>query len=333
MTSRRQSSGGILSMDVIPEFCEHLKNIPKEMKEVDLLISSEGGDPIAAWRIVNLLRERFDKIGVLIPYTAKSAATVLALGADEIVMHPFSCLGPIDMQINISNSAPGQIKQFSTEDVTSYLNFLQEDLRVPERLFGTEASKTLLAELKPTDVGIVKKSITFIKSIATKLLEIHMDDKEAIKEIVDKFTSFSHHGYTIGRKEAIALKLPVVTDFDEDLEELIWKIWEDADREMKCKVPFDPLAIIGSNKELMDRLNKVQVSLPSGAPLTTQRIENIIDESIVALVESDNMRSYFKSKAIISAVRGNNLSIVCNVAIVSIGWITKYIGGEKDGSE
>ena len=29
-TSRRQSSGGILSMDVIPEFCEHIRQIPKE---------------------------------------------------------------------------------------------------------------------------------------------------------------------------------------------------------------------------------------------------------------------------------------------------------------
>jgi len=320
-------------MDVIPEFCEHLKNIPKDIKEVDILISSEGGDPIAAWRIVNLLRERFDKIGVLIPYAAKSAATVLALGADEIVMHPFSCLGPIDMQINLSNGAPGPTRQFSTEDVISYLNFLQEDLRVPERLFGTEASKALLAELKPTDVGIVKKSMTFIKSIATKLLETHMDDKEAIKEIVEKFTSFSHHGYTVGRREAIALELPVMTDFNENLEELIWKIWEDADREMKCKVPFDPLAIIGSNKELMDRLNVVTLLPPSDVPPTTKRIENIIDESIVALVESDNLRSHYVSNAMISAVRGNNLSIACNVAIVSIGWITKYGRGEKYGAE
>jgi hypothetical protein len=28
MTSRRYSSGGSISMDVIPDFCEHLKNIP-----------------------------------------------------------------------------------------------------------------------------------------------------------------------------------------------------------------------------------------------------------------------------------------------------------------
>ena len=37
-TSRRQSSGGRLSMDVIPEFCEHIRQIPEEVKEIDLLI-------------------------------------------------------------------------------------------------------------------------------------------------------------------------------------------------------------------------------------------------------------------------------------------------------
>ena len=33
MTSRRYQSGGIISMDAIPEFCEHLKNIPKNEKK------------------------------------------------------------------------------------------------------------------------------------------------------------------------------------------------------------------------------------------------------------------------------------------------------------
>jgi hypothetical protein len=300
---------------------------------VDLLISSEGGDPIAAWRIVNLLRERFGKIGVLIPFAAQNAATVFALGADEIVMHPFSCLGPIDMQMNLSNGSPGRNRQFSTEDVSSFLNFLKEDLGVSDRLFGIEASKALLAELKPTDIGIVKKSMTLIKSIAIKLLETHMEDKEEIQRIVDKFTSFSHHRYTIGRKESIDLGLPIMKDFNEDLEEFIWKIREDADREMKCKVPFDPLAIVGSRKEIMDRLNVVPALPRFGEPPTTQRVENITDESIVALVESKNLKSYFKFKAIIDAIRGDNLSIACNVAIVSDGWLTKYVGGEKDGAE
>jgi len=319
-------------MDAIPEFCEHLKKIPKNEKNVDLLISSEGGDPIAAWRIVNLLRERFDKIGVLIPYNAQSAATVLALGADEIIMHPFSCLGPIDMQMNLSGMDPSQVRQFSTEDICSYLSFLHDDLKLNDEMFGPEASKSLLSELKPTDIGIVKKSMTFIRSIATKLLDSHMSDKQEIECIVDKFTSFSHHGYTIGRKEAIELGLPV-KDANEELYDYIWKIWEDADREMKCRVPFDPLAIIGSNKEVMERLSNIPAPSPFAQTPTIQHIENIVDESMLAMIESRNSKSYFNSKAIISATRGNNLSIACNVAIVNSGWVTKNIEEGKNGTE
>lgn len=51
------------------------------------------------------------------------------------------------------------------------------------------------------------------------------------------------------------------------------------------------------------------------------------------MVESDDLRSHYVSNAMISAVRGNNLSIVCNVATVSIGWVTKYDRGGKYGAE
>ena len=163
-----------------------------------------------------------------------------------------------------------------------------------------------------------------------------MNNGSEVKKIVEKFTNFSHHGYTIGRHEATELGLPVVKEVDETLEECIWNIWEDSEKEMKCKVPFDPLAIIGGNKELMERLSIIPNYLsvgPLGSPGQQQRIENVSDESIVALIESRNVKSYYKSKAMISAVRGNNLSIACNVAIVSIGWMTKYIGSEMDGTK
>lgn len=317
-TSRRQSSGGILSMDVIPEFCEHIRQIPKEEKEIDLLISSQGGDPIAAWRIINLLRERFDKISVLIPYDAHSAATVLALGADEIIMHPFSCLGPIDVQINLGPM--GQNKQFSTEDISSFIDFLHEDLKQKDNALD---ASSLFEELKPTEVGVVKKSMNFIKTIATKLLKTHMDSDDEIEKIVSKFTNSFHHGYTIGRKEAKDLGLPI-SETSSEIEEYMWKIWEDADLEMKCRTPFDPFRIITDNTELMNRLNSIPLT-PGPIPIQVpvQKIETATDETIVAMVESINVRSSFKTKAIISALRNNDLSMSCNVTIVSSGWETE----------
>ncbi len=68
--------------------------------KVDILIHSPGGSPEAVERIVSLLRASFEDVSFLIPHSAYSAATMLALSGDEIILHPGASLGPIDPQIN-----------------------------------------------------------------------------------------------------------------------------------------------------------------------------------------------------------------------------------------
>jgi hypothetical protein len=68
-------------------------------QELDLIIHSPGGSPEAAEQMVNYLRTQFDYIRAFVPLQAKSAATMLALGCDEIVLGLHSELGPIDPQI------------------------------------------------------------------------------------------------------------------------------------------------------------------------------------------------------------------------------------------
>ncbi|MDQ4001820.1 MAG: serine protease [Actinomycetota bacterium] len=70
-----------------------------EERELDLIIHSPGGSPDAAEQVVNYLRTQFDYIRCFVPLQAKSAATMIALGCDEIVLGLHSELGPIDPQI------------------------------------------------------------------------------------------------------------------------------------------------------------------------------------------------------------------------------------------
>jgi hypothetical protein len=70
-----------------------------EERELDLLLHSPGGSAQAAEQILEYLRTRFDYIRAIVPLQAKSAATMIALGCDEIVMGDHSELGPIDPQI------------------------------------------------------------------------------------------------------------------------------------------------------------------------------------------------------------------------------------------
>ena len=92
-------------------FMEAVSNITE--RELDLIITSPGGSQEAAESIMYYLRSRFDHIRAVIPVVAMSAATMMALACDKILMATHSQLGPIDPQFTIVTpegplSAPGQ---------------------------------------------------------------------------------------------------------------------------------------------------------------------------------------------------------------------------------
>lgn len=72
------------------EACSNAKE-----RQLDFFIHSPGGDPDAAEQICGYLRTQFDEIRAIVPVFAMSAATMMALSADEIVMGAHSQLGPI----------------------------------------------------------------------------------------------------------------------------------------------------------------------------------------------------------------------------------------------
>ncbi|HKZ02268.1 MAG TPA: ATP-dependent Clp protease proteolytic subunit [Pyrinomonadaceae bacterium] len=83
--------------------------------EIDLLIHSPGGSAEATEGIVTHLRSKFDNIRMLIPGTAKSAATMLAMAGNQLVMDDLSELGPTDPQMVINgrfSPAGAILKQF-----------------------------------------------------------------------------------------------------------------------------------------------------------------------------------------------------------------------------
>ena len=88
-----------IDLDDVDGFTDLTESI-EEGKQVDVLVHSPGGSPEATERVVALLRERFEHITFLIPHSAYSAATMMALSGNEIIMHPSASLGPIDPQIN-----------------------------------------------------------------------------------------------------------------------------------------------------------------------------------------------------------------------------------------
>ncbi|MHC6202088.1 SDH family Clp fold serine proteinase [Breznakiellaceae bacterium SP9] len=71
-----------------------------DSENIDVFLISNGGSPVSAERIVKQLRGKYKKIRYLVTGNAYSAATIMCLSANEIIMHSQGTLGPIDPQIN-----------------------------------------------------------------------------------------------------------------------------------------------------------------------------------------------------------------------------------------
>jgi len=341
VTSSRHNASAQMGGDVIPEYSKQILRLPNDLKSVDLLIVSNGGDPTVAWRVICMLREKVEHISVLLPNAAFSAATLLALGANEIIMHPFANLGPVDPQlvsVKKSSGAGGQpeVSSFGSEDLRNYLEFVKKDVGISDQEQLEKAFELVGKEIGTIQIGAARRSSYLALSMGEKLLELHMkDDKSKAKAIAETLNkSFYYHGYPVGRKEAKEIGLPIV-DADEALETLLWQVWEDIENEMQCNKPFNPLEVVFSSPAMAAILAPVpQVQIPPNldpqmlqmaiAQIMQQikivQVPPIDYELFMATLESARCRSEFRVKLKINAVRQPDLNIAVSVANVAQQW-------------
>ncbi|MGZ4190049.1 MAG: SDH family Clp fold serine proteinase [Actinomycetota bacterium] len=66
---------------------------------IDMIIHTPGGLVLAAEQIATALMRHRAPVTVMVPHYAMSGGTLIALGADRILMAPSAVLGPVDPQI------------------------------------------------------------------------------------------------------------------------------------------------------------------------------------------------------------------------------------------
>lgn len=145
---------------------------------------------------MTLIREYCKEFCVIVPHRAFSAATLTALGADKIIMHPMGMLGPTDPTVqgmfNPQNPRnPQELLGINVEDVTAYIALIREDAEVEHEEEFVQAFNRLTDKVHPLALGNVKRFLSQSRMMAKKLLSLHMSASEqhAINEIVDKLTS------------------------------------------------------------------------------------------------------------------------------------------------
>ena len=194
---------------------------------LELLIVSGGGHPDIAYKLVRFLQGRCKRLNAIVPLFAKSAATLMCLGAQEVFMGEQGELGPIDIQIPdplergddpVSPLDEFKSMEFLEDHALEILDFFSSALEhrgmsVKEALEQTipcviGMMRPLYESIDPIVMGEHRRSLAIGEQYASRLLG--STGNEHTDSIVQRLVwGYPSHGFVIDRKEARALALPI----------------------------------------------------------------------------------------------------------------------------
>ncbi len=254
-----ESLGASIDSSDVPAIGDALLSIG-EVDQLNLLISGPGGDGTIAEKIIELCRAHCKEFRVVIPNRAKSAATLIALGSDEIVMGYCSEIGPIDAQVMIV--VGGVPRYVSAQSFIDSKKSLEADFK--KAVKAKEDPRAVLQQIATLDVTFIDhcgKLMEFGNDVARKYLENHMFSKAAPqakkKALVDKVLKglssvgeFKVHGRMINgitAKDDLKLNVKLLGKSDE-----FWKdIWQ---YYIRAEVLFNKTPGLGKIVETKDEI-------------------------------------------------------------------------------
>jgi hypothetical protein len=244
ITSTRPGISHPMTDEAFRRFYEHMPN--QKVRQIDLFIHSDGGDGVVPWRLMSLLREYSEHVDVLVPYRAFSAATLTALGAKNIVMHPMGMLGPIDPTVldpfGPIDPSTGKPYGVSVEDVAAYIALVKEDVGIRHEDELVRAFTHLAKQASPLTLGNVKRATAQARMLGEKLLRLRDPQAEAhsIEQIVEQLTTkLYYHGHPINRCEAKD-DLGLHVEYPEpSVETAMWSLYTAYEEDMDLDREFD----------------------------------------------------------------------------------------------
>ncbi len=215
----------IINQD-IPLF-EDLLRTTAGADEGYLIINSPGGDGNIAEKMIMMCRERFTKsFKVIVPNFAKSAATMVALGSDKILMGYLAELGPIDPQLG-NPIGPGLIPARSFVDGLEMIRSNIKDEGDPVQMYFP-----MLSQIRPEIIAQCQSAIDGSRQFAEKWLKKCMlkndpDQAKRVAKWLSEGGKYKSHGKVINFDEAHdVLRLNVEKILpDSELWNNVWELY------------------------------------------------------------------------------------------------------------
>jgi hypothetical protein len=222
-TGREHISNGLYG--VILRDRDKLQNIDT----LEVLIHSGGGHPEVAYQVAKFLRRHCKRLNMIVPMTAKSAATLMCLIADTIYMGEIAELGPLDIQIEDPLERGARpfspldefksmeyLREHATEVLDYFMLLLMErsGMSIKEALHEaipivTGMMQPLYSRIDPTKIGGYRRSLAIGEEYAKRLLKYR--SARNADDLTQTLTwEYPAHEFAIDYDEAKSLGLPVL---------------------------------------------------------------------------------------------------------------------------
>ena len=166
----------------------------KHKREIAVIITSGGGEIEPAYLISKLCRESTTrKFVAVVPRRAKSAATLLCCGADEIHMGQMSELGPIDPQIN-------DLPALGLKNAVQHLAELASQYPKASEMFAKYLSSSLTLVHLGYYERIAESAVQYADRLLKKrILPLKGNSQDVATQLV---YGYKDHGFVIDKTEA-----------------------------------------------------------------------------------------------------------------------------------
>lgn len=306
VTGDRRGIETKIGVDTFPFIARHLRGFGNPPK-IDLFLYSTGGITMAGYYLVNLIREFTDSFGVLIPFKALSCATLVTLGAEDVIMSKMGHLSPIDPSVSHplgpSIPAPGpagvaglrQSLPVNVEDIFNFIELAREELKITDADSLERVLELMSQKIHPLVLGHSYRLREQIEFLARNLLKYHITDDAKISEIVEHLTRGRYsHSYIFSRREAKEIGLPIVDS--SEVESLVEDLYLQYQQMLELGNPYSAEIAIGEQDAAQmdlyraiiesDNLThiyqsnriyrRIQVPIPNTTEIIPQVIEKII---------------------------------------------------------
>jgi len=236
---------GRIDEENVDEFINVVKRA-KRRANVFLMLTTRGGSPDAAFRMARCLQRMYTKFTLCVYGRCKSAGTLIAVGAHELVLADFGELGPLDVQLGKNDEIFEEVSGLNITQALNSLNtrthaFFTEVLVTIRQGSRAQVSTKLAAEIAtglavgtygkifsqvdPGQLGAIERAIHIASDYGDRLKSTNVK-----QGTIDKLISgYSTHGFVIDLQEAKSL-FNVVRETDkieEDLGECIAHVTRD----------------------------------------------------------------------------------------------------------